>query len=368
MSQENITPEAQPGKKANGAGCLGELGWFFSGAVLPMGSFTYYRKAAGKSVGSAILFFIILTLVISTLATISAGIAMFSVMNGIQKAYADGDVPEITITNGVAEVDGPQPFILFDETGASGERILVATDTSGEITEIDTRLYDQGFLLTRTDLHILNQQRNDYQVVPLTELHTLFEQDPIIINAQTVSQAWGIMAAVLVVVVFIFLVLWHTVLRLMIISMMALIAWGIVSLIRPKTGFGPIIITGLYAIVPAIYFSHLFSRSGLSFPGLQTFFLVIFWVIGLVVTFTDTKFFNEDRPLRLWTAFIGLPMLLLFIVDMFWEIPSPTGPIVLWVTTLLTMLVLIGLRLYFRFRDQKPAQTLNENPTSSLEG
>jgi len=40
MINENMVSESQVEKKENGAGCLGELGWFFSGAVLPMGSFT----------------------------------------------------------------------------------------------------------------------------------------------------------------------------------------------------------------------------------------------------------------------------------------------------------------------------------------
>jgi hypothetical protein len=357
MTQENTSLPSQLEKKANGAGCMGELAWFFSGAVLPMGSFVYYRKASQKSVGSAILFFIIFTLVISVISTISFGLTMFSVIEGIQKAYTDGDVPEITIAHGVAEVDGTQPFVLIDGEDANGQSILVAADTTGKIKEIDTNRFDQGFLLTQTELHVLNRQ-NDYQTLPLSELHTAFQRDPIIINAQTVSQAWGVIAAIIVILAFIFLVLWQTVVRLMIISMIALIIWGVVSLIKPNTGFGPIIITGLYAIVPAIYLSHLFSRSGFGLPGMQTFFLLLFWVTGLVVNLTDTRFFKDDRPLRLWTALIGLPMLLLYIVDVFWQIPSPYGPAVLWVVFILTGLTLVGLRLYFRSRDQKPEQSL----------
>jgi len=134
--------------------------------------------------------------------------------------------------------------------------------------------------------------------------------------------------------------------------------WGIVTLIKPNTGFGPIIITGLYAIVPAIYFSHLFSRSSFSFPGLQTFLLLVFWVIGLVVNFADIKFFSDDRPLRLWTALIGLPMLLLYILDIFWQFPHPYDTIALWAVTLLTGLVLAGLRLFFRFKGQQPERPL----------
>jgi len=355
--EENAILEVQLDKKTNGPGCLGEAGWFLSGAVLPMGSLAFYRKAVQKSVGSSILFFVIFTLVISTLITIGTGIAMFSAIRGIQQAYANGKIPEITISQGVADVKGRQPYIILDGMASNGKRILVATDTTGQLTRIDGSRYDEGFLLTRTELHILNNsQANGYQVVPLSEINSMLQRDPIVINAQTASQAWGVMSALVVILVFIFMVLWHTVVRLMVISMLGLIIWGVVALIKPNTGFGPIIITGLYAIVPAIYISHLFSRSNFGLPGIQTFFLLVFWAMGLVINFANIKFFNEDRPLRSWTALIGLPMLLVFVVDMFWQFPAPYGPLALWIVTILTGLVLIGVRLYFRFRDQKPEQ------------
>ncbi|HET7144333.1 MAG TPA: DUF1189 family protein [Anaerolineales bacterium] len=357
MTNENMIPVSQDEKKEMEPGCLGQLGWFFSGAVLPMGSFSYYRKASQRSVGNAILFFVVFTIAISALSTIKVAVNLFSVIGSIQQSYADGETPEITISNGIAEVDGQQPFIMIDDTTSNGQSMFIAVDTTGTIREIDTSRYTQGFLLTRTELQMVSPQ-NGFQSFPLRELNIAFEKDPIIINAQTMSQAWGIMSLIIVLLTFIFLVLWYTVVRLMIISMIALILWGIVTLIKPNTGFGPIIIAGLYAIVPAIYLSHLLSRSDFSFPGVQTFFLLAFWVIGLVVNFANIKFFTDERPIRLWTALIGLPMLLLYLVDIFWQFPSPYDTIALWVITLLTGLVLIGLRLYFRFKDQKLEQQL----------
>jgi len=355
MINENAVTEEQVEKIKNGAGCLEQLGWFFSGAVLPMGSFSYYRKAAQKSVGSAILFFVFFTVVISTLSSIATAVEIFPFNESIKSAYADGEIPEITISNGIAEVSGEQPFIMLDGVDSNGQSMFVAVDTTGRITEIDTSEYSQGFLLTRTELHMVTPQ-NGYQILLLSELNSMFERDPIMINAQTVSQAWGVISTGIVILVFIWLILWNTVVRLMIISMLALIIWGIVTLIKPNIGFGPIIITGLYAIVPAIYISYLLSRSSFSFPGLQTFFLLVFWVTGLVVNFADIKFFTDEQPLRLWTALLGLPMLLMYIVDIFLKFPLPYGPISLWVVTLLTGFALIGLRLYFRLRDGRPEQ------------
>jgi Protein of unknown function (DUF1189) len=353
MTNENSIPEIKVESKESGPGWLAEAGWFFSGAVLPMGSLSYYRRAAQRSVGSAILFFIVFTLAITSLVTINIAVNTFSVIGSIQQSYADGKIPEITISHGQAEVSGPQPYIMVDDASADGQRMFVAIDTTGRIKEIDTSRYTQGFLLTRTELHVFNPQ-NGYQTIPLSELNTAFEKDPIILNGQTMTQAWAIVSVVVVLVSFIFLGIWYTLVRLMIISLIALILWGIVTLIKPNTGFGPIIITGLYAIVPAIYLSHLFSRSGFSLPGVQTLLLLIFWTIGLVVNFADVKFFTQEPAPRLWTALIGLPMLLLFIVDIFWQFPAPYDVIALWVVSLLTGLALIGLRLYFRLKPEKP--------------
>jgi hypothetical protein len=353
--EENITPEVQMNTKTNSTGCLGEVGWFFGGAVLPMASLTFYRKAAQKSVGSAVLFFVVFTIFISALVTVNFGMDMYSVTAGIQEAYAKGEVPEITISHGVAEVDGEQPFILFNGRDTNGQSILVAVDTTGRITEIDTDRFDQGLLLTRTELHVLNAQ-NGYQVAPLSELHDMFDKDPIIIDAESVSRLWTLISITVMSVGFIFLVLWYTVVRLMIISVIALVLWGIVSLMRPKTEFGPIIITGLYALVPAVYLAHLFSRSGMRLPGFQTIFLLGFWIIGLVGVFADALMTPDERPMRLWTALIGLPMLTLYVVDLFVEFPALGGIAALWLVTLLTVLTLACLRLFFRFTDKRPPQ------------
>ncbi len=352
---ENAIPESQAVQGTGGSEVLSGLGWFLSGAVLPIGSFAYYRKASQKRVMSAILFFLAFTLLISLLVTVQLGLKLFPFAEQIQQAYAQGDVPEITISHGYAQVNGRQPWVFENSRTSAGDRYFLAVDTTGVITDIDTEAYDQGFLLTANELHVLNSQ-NDYQVLPLSEVNSAFNTDPIVINGQTVTQAWKTLSAIVVVLAFIFLALWYAGVRLMIVAMLALILWGLVSLIRPNTGFGPILITGLYAVVPAVYLSHLFSRSDLGLPGLQTFFLLVFWVVGLLASLLDAKFFSQDRPLHLWTAWIGMPMLVLFLVDLFWKIPEPYGLAGLWAVALATGLALIGVRLYLRYQDQTPAQ------------
>jgi Protein of unknown function (DUF1189) len=336
---------------------LTELGWFASGAILPMGSLLFYRKISQRSVGLAILFFFTFTIILTILTTITVGTSLATIAGEIHKEYQQGKIPVITIQNGIAKVDGPQPFILADEHSSSGT-ILIAVDTTGQISSIDRSRYSQGLLMTQTDLQILNTNGR-YQTTPLSQINTLFRQDPLLINEQTVSNAWIKFEAILVIVVFIALVLWNSFVRLMFIAMIALILWAIVSVFRPKIGFGPFIICGLYAIVPAIYISHLLDRIHASFISLQTILLIFFWLIALIASLSQHKFFSLERSPRLWTAWIGLPMLIWFIVDDFIKIPSPYGEIILWALALLSGLVLIAIRLYFHLQDMKMPSDAN---------
>lgn len=90
-------------------------------------------------------------------------------------------------------------------------------------------------------------------------------------------------------------------------------------------------------------------------PGTRPF-LLIFWTIGLIASFADIKFLADERPQQTRTALIGLPMLLLFIVDIFWQFPAPYDVAALWGVSLLTgLLALIAVRLFLHFKDRKPA-------------
>ncbi len=348
---------------ASAPGFLENVAWFFSGAVLPMGSLSFYRNATRRTVGLAVLFFIVFTVFISVLTTITVGIGMADVVSYIHDGYASGRIPTITISNGMAQVDGPQPLVLLDEETSNGST-LMAIDTTGRLQEIDQSRYVQGFLLTRYELHVLNNTGR-YQRMPLSEINAMFSSDPLIINEQSITNAWVTLGAVITILALIGLVLWNTVVRLMIIAMIALILWGIGSLFKPKIGFGPFIVTGLYAIVPAIYVSHLLTRSEASFPGLQTLLLMVFWAAGLLAALSGGKFFTDERPMHLWTALIGLPMVVWFIVDMFAKLPSPGAQIALWVLTVLTMVVLICVRLYLRLSASAPAGPATPAPPAA---
>jgi hypothetical protein len=329
-----VTTEISSPNTAANQGCLKQAMWLGAGFVLPCASFTFYRHAAKRKVALAVAFFLIFTAAITLLSTITVGQAMFLTTRNIKQSFADGDFPEIIIEDGIAEVEGPQPNILFAEQGSA-----FIIDTTGAIQELDRTQYHQGFLLTKHSLHILNKR--EYQEVSLQDLHDAFNQNPIIVNADTVTTLWGGISVVFVILAFVGIALWNLVGRLMYIAFVALIFWGITSLIRPKTDFGPVLVSGLYAFVPAYYFHYLLGRVGIRFIFLQTLILIPIWILALLANLWDggPQLISGTRTPRLWRAFIGIPALALFSLDAIfhWE----KGPWLIWPTALLTMFVFI---------------------------
>lgn len=321
-----------------GGGCLVELGWFLSGFILPLGSFGYYRKATQKSVAQAVLFFCVFTVSGAFLASMGIGITLLDVGNDIRQSFEDGTVPEIVIRNGVAEVNGPQPVILADFQDDTGSRIFVAIDTTGEIKQIDISRYDQGILLKERELHLLDDN-GEYQILPLRELNTLFETDPIFINANTMIQGWRTFSIIMTVVIFVAAAIWNSIIRLMFLLLLALILWGIVSLFRTSIGFGPILISGIYALVPVLYAHHLFNRIGLSFFGMQTLFLIAAWLVVLFVSMAPAGIFAVERPARLWRSLFGIPFLTVLAVDL--VLTFNYGDVISWALFLMTVVALL---------------------------
>jgi hypothetical protein len=345
MSTENIG-----NNDAESQGCLSEISWLGVSFVLPCASLSFYRLATRRKVISAILFFIIFTLVISSLVIISLGKTLFVSGFDIRQSYETGDFPVITIKDGIANVDAAQPLILVDENGTA-----VIIDTTGQYTQIDRSRYYQGFLLTRTNLQMLSRGR--YQEVSLSDLNEMFKQNPIVIDADTVSHFFRIFSIGLIFFVIFILIIWNTIIRFMFISAIGVLFWGVVSLFRPNTNFGVILITSIYALVPAVYTEYLLGLIHIDFIGLQTFLLLIFWVIVLITLLSKTGIENSKRvqSLRGRRAFLGIPMLFTFAASAIfsWEYKA----LFVWIVAVLTlaMLAVVGYT-------TKPKQSIADEP------
>lgn len=338
---ESIMNEAESTtEQTTTPGCLSELEWLGVGFVLPAVSPTFYRLAAQRRVISAVIFFVLFGLIVSGLTTISVAINVFSVRGDVQQAFESGEFPEIRIEDGVATVEGPQPFVAFENEGQ-----VVILDTTGTYRELDRSRYYQGFLLTRTSLHVLN--RGEYQEIPLNELHTFFDTNPIIIDADSAARFWNYFSGILTVLAFIGLVIWYIALRFAYIVLLSLVVWGGASLIRRNTSFGPVLTTGLYAAIPAIYVHYLLGKVGVSFIGLFTLLLLPVWIVALIAALgkRDGGLLRGERPLRGWRALIGVPMLSIFALDVIFSWPK--GVFVVWPVAALTFIVLVAVGLWW---------------------
>jgi hypothetical protein len=182
--------------------------------------------------------------------------------------------------------------------------------------------------------------KGEYEEVPLSELHSVFDANPIIIDAESTTRIWGYVAWIGIGVVFLGLAVWYILIRLTHLVMLGLVVWGITSLVRSNTGFGSILITGLYAIVPATYGHYLLGQFNVRFFGLYTLLLLSVWAIGLVAVLgeRDGGLLRGERSLRGWRALIGVPMLIVFALDLIFSWTN--GAVIIGSIALITFIAL----------------------------
>jgi len=152
--------------------------------------------------------------------------------------------------------------------------------------EIDTQSYSQGFLLTRTELHIVSE--DGYQVFPLIDLHESFG-NPIVIDKDQALSLWKTVSAWITILALVGIFIWNSLVRFTYITLIGLIIWGIVSIKKKGVGFSPILIVGIYANVPVIYLISILKLVNFRFFTLYTMLLVAIWVIIVWVVLKDNE-------------------------------------------------------------------------------
>lgn len=337
---------APPTEERPGCGSLARE--WSAGWALSWFSPTFYRHVTRQRLINAIGFLGVLALVLTGLQTISFLRGALSARPDIQEMFDTGEFPEVTIKDGVAEVSGPEPFVLYDD----GIQMMVL-DTTGTFTADDLAGYTQAFIMTEDS--VLFVQYGQIQEVPLSEFHTIFNANPIVINADTLTSAWTTFTWVFSAVAVVFLLLWHTLVRLAYLALIGLVIWGVTALIRPGTGFSPVLVTGIYAVIPAMLLRFFFGQVGVQFPGLFTMLLVPGWAVALALavmerkpknvekpTFAD-KLFRTEHPLRAWRALIAVPLFIDVALEIVfrWNLWYVT-----WSLAILTLAVLVAVSLW----------------------
>lgn len=257
----------------NGLEAEGDRGivWLLKGFVFPSWNGAFYKKAVGKSVGLAVVFLFIFAVVLSIVVAYQSIISLSLVGKEIKESYEKGEFPTITIEDGIASTDINKPFIF------SSGRQIITIDTTGRTKEIDTKAYSEGLLLTRTDVHFVNE--DGYRVMPLSDLNEAFG-NPIVIDKVQALKFWNWYTLGFGIITVVGAFLWYSFARLAYLAMIGVIIWGIVSITRRGVGFDVIIITGIYASVPATYLVFILNRVGIDFFAIFTVLLIAIWAIA----------------------------------------------------------------------------------------
>lgn len=251
---------------------LEKLLWLVKGFVYPIWSRPFYKKAASKPMGAALVFLVVFGLLQAFVSTASVAINLNQINREIKTAYLSGEMPDITIQSGIATVSGSGSYII------ESNRQIIAADTSGGMREIDTTRYSEGVLLTRNELHIVNE--DGYQVLLLSDLNETFG-NPIILNSSSVSGLWTTFSLIINILILGGGIVFFSLGRFIYLVLLGLLVWGAVSLKNKNFDFAKILITGIYANVPTTYIMFILRKIGVSFFGLRGFILFVIWGISI---------------------------------------------------------------------------------------
>lgn len=261
--------------------------WLLKGFIFPIWSRPYYREATTKPMGAALVFLLVFAVLQSIVTTGSVALSLSQFGREIEAAYLKGDVPNIIIENGIATVSGSGIYII------ENYRQIIAVDTTGSMQEIDTTLYSEGFLLTRDELHLVNE--DGYQVLPLSDFNKAFG-NPIILDAANVTNLWSRIALVIDIIVLGGGFLFFSLGRFVYLALLGLIVWGVVSINNKGYDFGKVLITGIYANVPTTYLMFILRKLGISFFGLRGVILFVIWGVAMayVLKMEKTDLIPDD--------------------------------------------------------------------------
>jgi hypothetical protein len=328
---------------------------YLAGPVLPICSPSFYHHAVRRSAFAALVFFILFSLVVTVLQTVRVTADFGEARQAIDEAFARGEIPEVIVEDGVATVYAPQPHVAVDDG-----HTLIVLDTTGAYTgrELLDGRYESGLILTRDAVYSFDDQGR-FQQTSLRDVNLLFPK--IHFNAALVKRLIDLGQ----VFVFAGLFSWHAVLGPIYIILLGLGVWAAASMTKKHVSYSAVLITGFFAAIPAMYGEYLMEQINAGVFLLYTLLLLIIWTVGLVAAVGTRRagdWLRGVRTLRAWRAVIGVPMLVIFALDAFyqWE----RGPLIVWVTAAVTVVVLLIVGYLTGMRHEKqvgPEKVLPQN-------
>lgn len=312
----------------------GRLLLFYASAlVLPCMSPSFYYHASKRKLAHAIVFLLAFGMILASVKMLSIAGAMQTVRRSVTDLFASTRVPSITISEGYAKIDSPQPVVLADS-----QEMLIVLDSTGAYDgdELRTGRPNGGLIVSRDQVTLLNEQ-GETLIIPFSGLKR-WPWFNLRIDASVAAR----LVLVTQLILFVGWALWFTWIRLMYLGLLATLVSALSSLSNRHIDISTLLITGIFATVPATYMSHLFEQMGGALYGRFTLFLMLAWATGLVAVILPRKegdLLRGRRPLRPWRALAGVPLLLAMALEPLYH--GPNAPVILAVAGVVTALLFL---------------------------
>ncbi len=189
-------------------------------------------------------------------------------------------IPTITIQNGQASIDEPQPYAITDpETG----QMIAVIDTTGTITTLEQA--GAPILLTKTQALF---QKSDIE----TRTFNLSEVGDYILDQETINYWAGLTKSYLAPILYPFLLLAAFIYRIVFLLVYALIGMIFNAILNNNLTYPQLLRLSAVAITPSLIITTVLSLFDTPFPGVVSFLLaMIYLFIGIKVS----KTFDEDN-------------------------------------------------------------------------
>lgn len=324
------------------------MAWLGAGFVLPFYSVEYYLGAIRKPLRRAMLFFALFMTLAAALTTGRANSLIQSFREQTLQAYQEGEFPVITIQNGTASVDGEDPFILEDPTG-----IFFAVDTTGGLDRDTLLEKPAGFLITQTKLVTYRSGRA--QSIELQNYNLAFGLNQIVIDGDLVNQLFSTVSLVYLIIAGLAIWVWDVIIWYVFLVITAYFLWGPIRQAVPVFSYRAVLTIGIYAHLPAFTVNHILNLFDVRIIFQYTILLTVFWIGALFLVLrglaeqalkrqsaesTPTPVTMLEAPsVRLWPAWLGLPVIGLISANSFF--PWEYSPFYILAGTAVTIAVLL---------------------------
>ena len=248
-------------------------------------SFAFYRKVIGLSFLQCLKYIVPFCLIIGAILYINPGIELIKTSRQLQE-WADENLPEIRIEDGILTIDAPQPCYLepagiLVPVGKEGEtrNLKLAFDTTGELESIDAA--DNADVLFLKDKMIARDPAGEVEEIPLKKLWLFAKYPKITINKEIVKRYLPKVAWAMAIFPFILTIIAKPI-QALIYSLI-----GMIAATREKKSiinFKGVFNICLFATIPATIVSTIVHLSGLFFPYLWILysFVAVAFIIGAI--------------------------------------------------------------------------------------